>query len=378
MFLEEDYGCFKKESYDESHTSYYPFQEFEAFQFPPLKKQPSVSQFLTGNNNMSKETESNQDPANESIIHPNWVDNPLSVNRFGFNHNCDSFEDFDITTKLIKNISQVEQAPIWQIQISPLHLTDSAGESIHDSTESAHNSNESADDSIESSDDSREPIKSLPEPDNVNHEGTSHLTNEMPAHKACVDEKIAMRPTSNLGLSSKKIQKKAVKQSKFTKPQKHITASTNGRKPKSTKTKKNLKNAKTVSKLPLDGCNNIVKNYGKAMAAFAVSEAAIPYLQPFITSNRILYEEFADFVYSQKESIDCIGSLRNVLLIDETDSQETAVYKKIFKEICMVFLKYFSVNWIYNGKMTRKRDHLNCRFHLMRRVANPSQFTYLK
>ena len=125
-------------------------------------------------------------------------------------------------------------------------------------------------------------------------------------------------------------------------------------------------------------CHNIVKNYGKAMAAFAVSQEVIPYLEPLLQRYCIRYEDFSDFINIQKEDINCIGNFRNVLLIHEEDSQETGVFKTIFKEICLVFLKYFAVNWIYNGKMLRKREHLNCRFHIMRRVANPSKFTYLK
>jgi len=59
-------------------------------------------------------------------------------------------------------------------------------------------------------------------------------------------------------------------------------------------------------------------------------------------------------------------------------SEEELNLKKVFQEICIIFLKFFCVNWLYNSKISEKIAHLKYRFKLLRRVRNPQYFTYLK
>jgi len=179
------------------------------------------------------------------------------------------------------------------------------------------------------------------------------------------------------GIMNKKIKKKKLSTVTMTNP-----SSKRGRKRKisiGSSSSETLGLQKTLSP-HINACSNLVKNYGKAMATFAISDVALPYLEPFMKQNRSKanYEGFQEFIYAYKENIESIESLREVLVIKKEDPQEIAIYKNIFKELCKIFLKYFAVNWIFNGRMTHKKDHLNYRFRLMRRVSDPSNFTYLK
>jgi len=127
---------------------------------------------------------------------------------------------------------------------------------------------------------------------------------------------------------------------------------------------------------------NIVKNYGKALCSFASNKIAVPYMEDILKrkpleSMRI--KEFMEFIKGKKESINSIESLRKLLVIDENqDDTLIKSYKELFKEVSIIFLKYFAVNWIYSGKLLHKNAHMQYRFKILRRVQNPEHFTYLK
>jgi len=76
--------------------------------------------------------------------------------------------------------------------------------------------------------------------------------------------------------------------------------------------------------------------------------------------------------------VNSIEGLRGLLIRDARDDSEMNAYKIIFQEVCIVFLMFFSVNWIYDGKMVQKRAHLKFRFKMLRRIQDPEYFTYLK
>ena len=132
---------------------------------------------------------------------------------------------------------------------------------------------------------------------------------------------------------------------------------------------------------PKGHSKNIVKNYGKALCAFASSHLAVPYLENMIEKNDYSTIEvvlFAEYIKEKKAQVNNIESLRRLLIVDNDDDDEMSVYKKLFKEISIIFLKYFSVNWIYSGRLKHKDAHLKFRFNMLRRVQNPEKFTYLK
>jgi len=122
----------------------------------------------------------------------------------------------------------------------------------------------------------------------------------------------------------------------------------------------------------------VVKNYGKAIASFAISPIAIPYLNPLVKQEGISVNEFVKFISTAKEGIEGIETFRALLLVKEGDDKKTAAYKRVFQSIGEIFIKSFSVNWIFSGRMANKQAHLKFRFKMLRRIKSPELFTYLK
>lgn len=123
---------------------------------------------------------------------------------------------------------------------------------------------------------------------------------------------------------------------------------------------------------------NVVRNYGNAIAAFAISPLSVPYVQEMADIERISLQEFQNFFSKRKESITNILNFRGLLQEYQEDDEFLKSCKRIFRHVAEVFLKNFSVNWIFEGKMKYKLDHLKYRGKLLRRIRNPELFTYLK
>jgi len=123
---------------------------------------------------------------------------------------------------------------------------------------------------------------------------------------------------------------------------------------------------------------NIVKNYGKALCSFASSNLCVPYLESYIKNKDIDIDRFMHFFRCRKELIGNIESFKSLFIPSEEDNQEIQIFKKAFQEVSIIFIKYFSVNWIYHGKLTQKEAHLKYRFKMLRRIKNPENFTHLK
>lgn len=123
---------------------------------------------------------------------------------------------------------------------------------------------------------------------------------------------------------------------------------------------------------------NIVKNYARAMINFGLSTMAMPYLAKILESQKIDIPDFRRFIKGQKEEINSIKKLRELLLIVEEDDKTTADLKNGFRKISEIFIKFFSVNWIFNSKISDKAMHMKYRFKILRRIRNPEHFTYLE
>jgi len=124
--------------------------------------------------------------------------------------------------------------------------------------------------------------------------------------------------------------------------------------------------------------SNIMKNYCRGITNFVLSDLAIKYLVPLLEKHQLELETFRVFILAKKPKINCIKQLRGLLLVKKDDREEMAAMKDIFREITIIFLKYFSPNWIYNTRIADKYAHLKYRFKVLRRVKNPIYFTYLQ
>jgi len=122
---------------------------------------------------------------------------------------------------------------------------------------------------------------------------------------------------------------------------------------------------------------NIVKNYGRSICSFALSHLAIPYLERILKKEDLSLEEFTRYIKEIKGSIDGLMHFRSFILIGKNDAQSLAASKRAFIAISEVFIKFFSVNWIYNSRVFHKEAHLDFRFKILRRIQHPEHFTYL-
>jgi hypothetical protein len=147
--------------------------------------------------------------------------------------------------------------------------------------------------------------------------------------------------------------------------------------------KQTRRNAHQVIELPLtqnDAClKNIAINYGKAIASFAASPLAIPYLKSILSKEEdVTIYQFQQFANREKSNIGGICSLRSVLVVGEEDDKKIAACKRLFKAIGEIFIKYFSVNWIMTGRLAHKMAYLKFRYKMLRRIQDPESFTYIK
>jgi len=150
----------------------------------------------------------------------------------------------------------------------------------------------------------------------------------------------------------------------------------------SRKSKRQTRIRKAIPKQTGNNCNlrptkNVVINFGKAIASFATSRLALPYLDSLFHKELITLEDFNDFIGDAKNKIGGIESFRSLLLILKDDSSKIIACKKVFAMIAEIFIKYFSINWIIHGRVTHKLTYLKYRFKILRRIQNPEMFTYI-
>ncbi len=148
--------------------------------------------------------------------------------------------------------------------------------------------------------------------------------------------------------------------------------------PASSDKKRRQRKPNTSNSASANPTKNVIINFGKAIASFASSGLAVPYIQSFMGGKQADFKGFIDFIAQRKSSIGGIESFRTLLIIQKGDSEEVKLFKQIFKMVSEVFMKYFSVNWIIHGKVTQKTVYLKYRHCMMRRIQNPEHFTNIK
>jgi hypothetical protein len=133
-----------------------------------------------------------------------------------------------------------------------------------------------------------------------------------------------------------------------------------------------------LSKHSARAIKNMAKNYGRAICNFALSTAADEYVNGLCKAGEVNPQEFRGYLGKEKDSIEGIDTFRGLLLISIEDDHLQRKYKKIFQKVAEIFIKLFSVNWIFDGKVTYKQEYLKYRFKMLRRVKKPELFTYIK
>ena len=141
---------------------------------------------------------------------------------------------------------------------------------------------------------------------------------------------------------------------------------------------KQLKKSDPKSPPKKTPCENIIKNYGRALTNFALSPLAVPYLTTILPKSGSNRTAFLSFIRKKKKSANCIRKLREMFPSGVNQGTPNYAEKLAFQELCVVFIKSFCVNWLWNSKIDDKTTHLAYRFKILRRIKNPDHFTYLK
>jgi hypothetical protein len=134
--------------------------------------------------------------------------------------------------------------------------------------------------------------------------------------------------------------------------------------------KKSYYTPKKVSTAHIKGTpQNVIKNYMKAIASFALSDLALPYLVPLLDASSVNQNEFANFICTYKDQVESLPGILALVNDDEEMDSFLKECKNIFKEMCVIFLRYYATNWIYNSqKLKHKEILLKNRLLLQRRI----------
>jgi len=126
------------------------------------------------------------------------------------------------------------------------------------------------------------------------------------------------------------------------------------------------------------GLKNVAKNYGRAICNFILSNLSDEYLNPLVEEKKINKESFIQFIREKKETLNGIEDFRSLLLQRSDDSENVKTFRWLFQKMGEVFVKYFSVNWIFSGRLNYKMEYVRVRNKILRRIQNPEQFTYIR
>jgi len=123
---------------------------------------------------------------------------------------------------------------------------------------------------------------------------------------------------------------------------------------------------------------NVAKNFGRAICNFILSDLADPYIVSIEECSVSEIKAFKKYIQDKKDGLSGVVELRALLLIQNKDSEKIAKFKRIFQKVAEIFIKYFSVNWIFSGKLTYKMEYVKYRNKLLRKIRNPELLKCLK
>jgi len=122
---------------------------------------------------------------------------------------------------------------------------------------------------------------------------------------------------------------------------------------------------------------NIVKNYGRAIANFALSDLFLPYIENDPLKSQVDWDEFLAFAKHARDAIQNAETMRDSFLIRIEDSERQIAIKRLFQKAAEIFIKYFSINWIFSGKLIYKQVYVQARGDLLRKILKPETLSSL-
>jgi hypothetical protein len=123
---------------------------------------------------------------------------------------------------------------------------------------------------------------------------------------------------------------------------------------------------------------NVAKNFGRAICSFISSDIANQYIDNLRNEYQFDINGLKAYMNQRKLTFDGIEDFKEMLIPRDSDKPEEKTYKLLFQKLGIIFMKYFSVNWICTGRLNYKLDYLKVRFKVLRRIQNPNLFTYIR
>ena len=121
---------------------------------------------------------------------------------------------------------------------------------------------------------------------------------------------------------------------------------------------------------------NIVKNYGKKCANFAIGKIGQSILKEKFTSEE--YSQFREYIKMRVCKITNIQNFRDMLLVLEGDSLKITKFKESFQFVSEIFIRNYAICWIFHSsRMNDVKGHVFARHKMLRRIQDPKNFTYI-
>ena len=81
-------------------------------------------------------------------------------------------------------------------------------------------------------------------------------------------------------------------------------------------------------------------------------------------AGEITFEEF------RKEVLNSKAAFIETLTFNEADSNFIRIFKETFRQLSLIFIKHYSVNWIFAGKTLNKEQYLKMRMKILNMIQS--------
>lgn len=123
------------------------------------------------------------------------------------------------------------------------------------------------------------------------------------------------------------------------------------RKPLSPLVSLNEPNTHNHSSSPTSPKSRIIKDFICALIEFSLSKLSKPYIEVILQTKEISAQGFREFIQSRKNNMNRVSDLKDMLQVSEADNNSQIISKRVFQELSVIFIKCFSVSWIFVARL---------------------------
>lgn len=112
----------------------------------------------------------------------------------------------------------------------------------------------------------------------------------------------------------------------------------------------------------------VIRRLTQAILDFILSELAMPYIEQIQKHENESFsiKSFCEYIRNQREYLGYSRNLKGLVLCAEGENEQEVAYKRVFRKIAVIFLKFFVVNWLFQSRLRNKEVYLKLRFKLLR------------